>query len=304
MIKYGHTPNRVASLEFLAEEITYLHLEEGVAIKLSTNTTYPPKLSTYEVVKKIADPDTGMVAYCLKSDNIDDPPIVTFRGTNIDPHMAEPAVGNPPRQITGMQANLAQGGMGTDCFKEGAEGYKELNKFMTTEMNDSGKKCLMTGHSLGGVLAQLATMDEGLEGMVESLTIFQAPGVDEKSFNEYYLRGSDKKLDPTKIFNSKRKKDELSRFQFKNLFGFLVVPSHVGTTKLSTMPNHLSISYNKYQELNVSMEAKDGHTAQTEFALKVGENLMDIKTDEEAMASERHLRFGSGLDTKTETTHI
>jgi len=142
----------------------------------------PPLFYKVEMMKGSdpSDAGDGLVAYRLLPRNkADAPSVILFRGT--DPKASDIA------------ADADAGGIGRQTFKNH---QTQIEKLVLDAKSSSKGKVVLTGHSLGGALAQWTIADPLLTGSINAVYTFNSPGISKADADEFDKTASGMKNKP------------------------------------------------------------------------------------------------------------
>jgi pimeloyl-ACP methyl ester carboxylesterase len=167
------------------------------------------------------NPATGL--YAARFEPIDGqgglPPIVSFRGTE------------PENPLTGganhdLRSDVLDPSIGARQYEAQKEAIAQLMRV------DPGQRLEVTGHSLGGALAQRAAADHAKD--VSALTTFQAPGIDDDDAR----RWEENKSADAKVAHHFVSNDIVHRAGEQKLAGDFYEHHVPGRSPLSFLPSH------------------------------------------------------------------
>jgi Domain of unknown function (DUF4157)/Lipase (class 3) len=126
----------------------------------------PPDLdgsrALYYEIEKFADPKSGLLVYSLFPNFASEPRIIVFRGT--EPNAAD------------IKADADAGGVGRSVFERNRQ---TIGALLLAAEGRPGSKTVITGHSLGGAMAQWTTA--AFQKHVQEVYTFNSPGISKEA---------------------------------------------------------------------------------------------------------------------------
>lgn len=165
---YDHHQN--ACYQIIAQEFAYANLHAGDQIPMPLSQEFPHQRGMYVVDRCFSNP-WGLVAFGLVSKEGKGAPILLIQGTD--------SFALHPGQLL---ADLTENEIGLSAFKT-SEG--EIREWLARNTRGllGAKKALVLGHSLGGIIAQIA--GTSFPEYVAKVITFNAPGISRALRNEY-----------------------------------------------------------------------------------------------------------------------
>ena len=168
--KIGSERRKLMTLEAVGKMLPYIRIKYGSELHIPTMIGSEEQLITYRA--RVCDLGCGNLMYILIPDNTKAPPILSFRGTVTDDWgTLWSSMG--PRSLLGLL-----NGYFVDVGANVVEENKNKIVRVLEELQKKGyAKPIMTGHSLGGALAQRFMVEEGVYDKVSYVCAFNSPTV-------------------------------------------------------------------------------------------------------------------------------
>ena len=122
-------------------------------------------------IDRVFKNENGLNAVGLVSTQPNNPPILAFRGTEL---------GFSSASVLDLYSDAHAKGIGFNQLYDVSEGdnYKNITDWLKQKNDDSGLKPHITGHSLGGALAQWVAADHSHQGgQIGEVVTFNSPGI-------------------------------------------------------------------------------------------------------------------------------